>query len=78
MIRLKFGLFTELTRQINDEMENVIVVVVFQYQNLNDEVHFHYVHELIVLVHSYEKNHQNVTSKIKISFHREKSLNIHT
>jgi hypothetical protein len=33
---------------------------------------------LIVLVHSYEKNHQNVTSKIKISFHREKSLNIHT
>jgi hypothetical protein len=36
-------LFTEATRQIDDETENEVVVV-FQYLNLNDVVHFQYVH----------------------------------
>ncbi len=48
-------------------MENEVVVVVggvvFQHLNLNDEIHFHYVHVMIVLGHLIERDLHGVTSK---------------
>ncbi len=53
---------------MDDEMENEVVVVVgdgvvFQHLNLNDEIHFHYVHVMIVLGHLIERDLHDVTSK---------------
>jgi hypothetical protein len=56
---------TEAFHQMDDEMENevvAVVVVVVQHLNLNDEIHFHYVHVMIVLEHLIEKDLHDVAS----------------
>jgi hypothetical protein len=41
----------------------VVVVVAVRHRDLDDEIHFRYVHESIVLEHSFEKVHRDVASR---------------
>ena len=56
--------FTELTHQVDEEMK-IEVVVAFQHLNLNDDIHFHYVHVLICRGHSFERYLHDAPSEIE-------------
>jgi hypothetical protein len=56
---------TEVIHQVDDEKEIEVVAVAVQHRDLNDEIHFHYVHVRIVHENLIEKDLHDVTSRKK-------------
>lgn len=56
-------IFTEVIHQVAKRKDIEVGVVVVQYRDLNDEIHYRYDHVEIVLWNSIEQNHPNVASE---------------